>query len=192
MSAIWGLSGSYFTVHARPSESPSIPVEELSEGLFVDGIGFDGSSIRGFQHIHESDMLLMPDPASVFIEDLTLTELRDLIVKYNEVLLAQVQTTAACNALHHVEARLSRWILQTRDRTETDSIPLTQEFLSEMLGVRRTSVSEVAQKLQTEGLIRYSRGVIEIVDRLALERRACECYAGILEKSLQIFPNIQT
>jgi CRP-like cAMP-binding protein len=118
-------------------------------------------------------------------------ELRDLIVKYNQVLLAQVQTTAACNALHHVEERLSRWILQTRDRTDTDRIPLTQEFLSEMLGVRRTSVSEVAHKLQTAGLIRYSRGMIEIVDRPALERRACECYAGIREKAAQILPQFQ-
>jgi CRP-like cAMP-binding protein len=118
-------------------------------------------------------------------------EFRDLIVKYNQVLLAQVQTTAACNALHHVEARLSRWILQTRDRTDTDRIPLTQEFLSEMLGVRRTSVSEVATKLQTAGLIRYSRGVIEIVDRTALEQRACECYAGIREQARRILPLIQ-
>ena len=119
------------------------------------------------------------------------SELRNLIVKYNEVLLAQVQTTAACNALHHVEARLSRWILQTRDRTDTDRIPLTQEFLSEMLGVRRTSVSEVAHKLQAAGLIRYSRGVIEIVDRPALERRACECYAAIREKAARILPLIE-
>ena len=119
------------------------------------------------------------------------SELRNLIVKYNEVLLAQVQTTAACNALHHVEARLSRWILQTRDRTDTDRIPLTQEFLSEMLGVRRTSVSEVAHKLQAAGLIRYSRGVIEIVDRPALEQRACECYAGIREKAARILPLIE-
>ena len=107
------------------------------------------------------------------------------------MLLAQVQTTAACNALHHVEARFSRWILQTRDRTDTDRIPLTQEFLSEMLGVRRTSVSEVAHKLQAAGLIRYSRGVIEIVDRPALEGRACECYAAIREKAAQILPLIE-
>jgi CRP-like cAMP-binding protein len=118
-------------------------------------------------------------------------ELRDLIVKYNEVLLAQVQTTAACNAVHHVEARLSRWILQTRDRADSDRVPLTQEFLSEMLGVRRTSVSEVASKLQNAGLIRYSRGLIEIVDRPALERRFCECYASIREKAARIFPNVQ-
>ena len=99
-------------------------------------------------------------------------ELRDLIVKYNQVLFAQVQTTAACNALHPIEARLSRWILQTRDRTDTDRVPLTQEFLSEMLGVRRTSVSEVAHKLQDGGLIRYRRlGMIEIRDRPGLEQR---------------------
>ncbi len=74
---------------------------------------------------------------------------------------------------------------------ETDTVPLTQEFLSEMLGVRRTSVSEVANKLQTAGLIRYVRGVIQILDRSALEKKSCECYETILEKSAQILPHIQ-
>ena len=102
--------------------------------------------------------------------------LRDMIVRYNDVLLGQVQVTAACNALHPLPKRLARWILQTRDRIDTDIVPLTQELLSEMLGVRRSSVSEIARRLQTTGLIRYSRGSIEIVNREALEAAACECY----------------
>jgi CRP-like cAMP-binding protein len=105
--------------------------------------------------------------------------LRNLVVRANEMLLGQVQMTAACNALHPIQARLARWILQSRDRVEDNIIPLTQELLSEMLGVRRSSVSEVASVLQAVGFIRYSRGTIEIVDRKALEGAACECYETI-------------
>jgi CRP-like cAMP-binding protein len=108
--------------------------------------------------------------------------LRDMIVSYNDVLLGQVQITAACNALHPIQKRLARWILQTRDRIDTDTVPLTQELISEMLGVRRSSVSEIAKRLQTAGLIRYRRGSIEIVDRTALEAASCECYGLISGK----------
>jgi CRP-like cAMP-binding protein len=106
---------------------------------------------------------------------------RDLCVRYNEVLLLQARVTAACNALHPVDARFCRWLLQSADRAESDRVPLTQEFLAEMLGVRRTSVTEVASNIQKLGAIAYSRGVIQIVDRPALERLACECYRTLLE-----------
>jgi CRP-like cAMP-binding protein len=102
--------------------------------------------------------------------------IRNLIIRYNEVLLAQAQQTAACNAVHDVEARLCRWLLQTRDRIDTDTIPLTQEFLAQMLGVRRTTVTLIARTLQTAGLVRYNRGRIEILDRAGLEESSCECY----------------
>jgi CRP-like cAMP-binding protein len=113
-------------------------------------------------------------------------ELRDLVVRYNEVLLMHVQVTAACNAVHTLEARLSRWILQTRDRVDDDALPLTQELMSNMLGVRRSSVSEVASKLQAANLISYTRGKITILDRPALERYACECYRTINESTAAI------
>jgi CRP-like cAMP-binding protein len=102
--------------------------------------------------------------------------LQKLCIGDSEALLAQARVTAACNALHKVEARFCRWLLQTSEATESDTITLTQEFLSEMLGVRRTSVTEVATKLQAEGIISYSRGNIKIVDRPALEARSCECF----------------
>jgi CRP-like cAMP-binding protein len=105
--------------------------------------------------------------------------IRNLIVQANDALLGQVQITAACNALHPIEARLARWILQSSDRTRGDEIPLTQELLSQMLGVTRGSVSEVASKLQAAGFIRYIRGNIQIVDRPGLERATCECYFAI-------------
>jgi CRP-like cAMP-binding protein len=111
--------------------------------------------------------------------------IRDMILMYKERLLAQVQQTAGCNALHKAEARLARWLLQTRDRIDSDSIPLTQEFLSQMLGVRRTTVTMVAGVLQKAGLIRYRRGYVQILDRGGLERAACECYRLIRQRTDQ-------
>jgi CRP-like cAMP-binding protein len=107
----------------------------------------------------------------------------DLAVRYDQTLLSQARITAACNALHAVEARLCRWLLQTSDRAQSDTVELTQEFLSEMLGVRRTSVTEVAGKLQERGLIRYTRGSIRITDRDGLKAMACECYNMLRERA---------
>jgi CRP-like cAMP-binding protein len=109
--------------------------------------------------------------------------IRNLCIRYNEVLLSQARVTAACNALHPIEARFCRWLLQSADRAASDTIVLTQEFLAEMLGVRRTSVTEVASKVQNAGLITYSRGVIKILDRPALLRMSCECYETLLDQS---------
>ncbi|HEU0084946.1 MAG TPA: Crp/Fnr family transcriptional regulator [Bradyrhizobium sp.] len=107
--------------------------------------------------------------------------IRELAVHYNEVLLTQARITAACNALHPVEARFCRWLLQSADRAGSDTVTLTQELLAEMLGVRRTSVTEVAGKMQNEGVITYSRGVIRILDRAGLERLSCECYQTLID-----------
>ena len=117
--------------------------------------------------------------------------IRDLVVRYNDLLLAQVQQSVACNALHALESRLCRWLLQTHDCVDGDAIPLTQEFLGQMLGVRRTTVTIAARLLQSAGLIRYRRGLIHILDRAALEEVACECYAVVrdnLDKSVSAPP----
>jgi CRP-like cAMP-binding protein len=105
--------------------------------------------------------------------------LQEMALKSNEVILAQTQITAACNALHNVEQRFCRWLLQTWERSENDTIILTQEFLGEMLGVRRTSVTEIASKLQAAGLIRYRRGQIEVLNRPELEKRSCDCFRAV-------------
>ena len=84
--------------------------------------------------------------------------------------------------MHVVEARFCRWLLQSADRAASETVTLTQELLAEMLGVRRTSVTEVAGKLQNEGVITYSRGVIRIVDRPGLERLSCECYQTLVDQ----------
>jgi len=94
-------------------------------------------------------------------------------VQRNGYILSQL---AACNGKHEIEERLSRWLLMVQDRVESDHFYLTQEFLAEMLGIRRTSVSATAASLQKNGLIKYRRGNIRIVDRARLQAAACECY----------------
>jgi CRP-like cAMP-binding protein len=118
--------------------------------------------------------------------------IRNLVLRYKEALLAQVQQTAACNALHNLEERLARWLLQASDRTDNPKLPLTQDFISQMLAVRRTTVTVIAGKLQQAGLIRYHRGSIEIVDRLKLEEAACECYRTISRRTDAVFRPPQT
>jgi CRP-like cAMP-binding protein len=105
--------------------------------------------------------------------------IRDLFSRYADTLLAQTIQSVACNALHVIDARLCRWLLTTHDRVDSDEIALTQEYLAEMLGVQRTTVSGVARVLQERGLISYSRGRLVILDRAAIERCACECYADV-------------
>jgi CRP-like cAMP-binding protein len=103
-------------------------------------------------------------------------QLQDLIVRYNEMQIGQIQQTAACNALHDVESRLSRWLLQTSDRTNSDTIPFTREFLGKMLGVRRATISAVASGFESAGIIKTHRGTIKLVDRERLKKQACYCY----------------
>ncbi len=118
--------------------------------------------------------------------------LRDFIVRYQEMLLHQAQQSTACNALHEARPRLCRWLLQTRDRLDSDTVALTQEFLAQMLGVRRTTVTELARGLQSKGLVRYKRGKIEILDRQGLEACACECYEALRHQAEHYFPRTVT
>jgi CRP-like cAMP-binding protein len=101
---------------------------------------------------------------------------RDLISRYTEVLWAEAQQIAACNAAHDANSRLCRWLLQTADRTGSDNLPLTQDYLAEMVGVRRTTITLLAGAMQLKGFIRYRRGRIVILDRKGLETCVCECY----------------
>ena len=153
------------------------------EGVFgaMSGLGIHHSQVRAIAQL------------PMFTSCIASTQLRkaatssnpiaDLCIRYNETLLQQARVTAACNALHSIEERFCRWLLQTRDRAESDTILLTQEFLSEMLGVRRTSVTEVASKIQAGGAISYSRGVIKIRDLDALKAISCECYETLREQT---------
>ncbi|MXQ12411.1 Crp/Fnr family transcriptional regulator [Microvirga makkahensis] len=113
---------------------------------------------------------------------------RQLIMRYGEAFLAQTFQTVSCNAVHPVEARCCCWILKLHDRADGDTLPLTHEFLAEMLGVQRSSVSVVTRTLQTAGLIQQSRGSITVTDRAGLEETACECYGKIRRLFERLLP----
>jgi CRP-like cAMP-binding protein len=115
-------------------------------------------------------------------------KLRQLIMNYGEVLLAQTFQTVSCNAVHAVEARCCRWILSMHDRADQNTLPLTHEFLAEMLGVQRSTVSVVTRTLQTAGLIQQSRGGITVANRAGLEEAACECYGKIRRIYQRLLP----
>lgn len=105
--------------------------------------------------------------------------LQAVLLRYTQAYITQVSHTAVCNRLHAVEQRLCRWLLMCHDRVDRDDLQMTQEFISNVLGGRRETVTVAAGRLQDAGLIRYSRGHIAIVDRKGLEAAACECYPAV-------------
>ncbi|WP_050995700.1 Crp/Fnr family transcriptional regulator [Bradyrhizobium genomosp. III] len=111
---------------------------------------------------------------------------RQLMVRHEQALLAHAQQSLLCNTLHPVEARLARWLLRARDLSDSEILPLTQEALAQMLGVRRNAVSLVAHALQRAGIIHYSRGQIEILDLRALETTSCDCHSAVKAHHLRL------
>jgi CRP-like cAMP-binding protein len=114
-------------------------------------------------------------------------KLQSLLLRYSLILLKQVSQTAACNRNHNMGERLARWLLLCQDRVGGSELRLTQEFLAQMLGTRRSRVSEAAIILQHAGLIRYSRGIITILDREGLEEFVCECYRAVKAEVDRLF-----
>ena len=111
-------------------------------------------------------------------------KLERLLQQFSQIMAMQVTQIAACNRLHEVNERLARWLLMSADRIGSNSVPLTQEFLAQMLGTRRSSVTVAAGMLQRAGLITHSRGDVKIIDRPKLEDAACECY-GIMTQQVE-------
>jgi len=109
-------------------------------------------------------------------------ELERQLQRFSMIVGMQSTQLVACNRLHNVEARLARWLLMSRDRIAVDTMPLTQEFLGQMLGTRRASVGAAASELQSAGLISYTRGSVTILNRSRLEAAACDCYAMIQQQ----------
>ena len=139
------------------------------------GVGF--SSTRAL--VQGSGTAMRMSSATVRREANRLGSLHHILHRYSHSLLTQVSQTSVCNRFHLVDARLARWLLMTKDRLGVEEFPLTQEFLSNMLGVRREGVSKAAGALQAAKLISYSRGVISLLNRRGLEAKSCECYAII-------------
>ena len=140
-------------------------------------MGVSFSSTRAL--VQGSGTAMRMNSAAVRMEADRLGGLHRILHRYSHSLLTQVSQSSACNRFHLVDARLARWLLMTNDRLGAEEFPLTQEFLSNMLGVRREGVSKAAGALQAKKLIRYSRGVITILNRRGLEAKSCDCYAII-------------
>lgn len=114
--------------------------------------------------------------------------LAHLLLRYTLALLAQTGQIVACNRHHSLEQRLCRWLLSSVDGMPSGEIEMKQELIAAMLGVRREGISETAARLQREGLIRYTRGHIAVLDRSRLEERACECYEAIRREYARLLP----
>jgi len=114
-----------------------------------------------------------------------------LLLRYTQALITQMAQTAVCNRHHSVEQQLCRWLLLSIDRLPTNELRMTQELIANMLGVRRSGVTEAALKLQNAGLIRYRHGHIEVLDRPGLELRVCECYAVVKRECDRLLPDLR-
>ncbi|MEO6921207.1 MAG: Crp/Fnr family transcriptional regulator [Collimonas sp.] len=112
-----------------------------------------------------------------------------LLLRYTQALITQMTQTAVCNRHHTLDQQLCRWLLLSLDRLQGNDLVMTQELIANMLGVRREGVTEAAVKLQTAGIIRYSRGHITVLDRPGLEKRTCECYAVVKRECDRLLPN---
>lgn len=118
-------------------------------------------------------------------------DVRDVLARYQRYQLEEAQLNAACNASHSIDQRLSKWLLRCLDRVDGPQLSLTQEFVAEMLGVQRTSVTASLQRLSAKGAIRTGRGVIEVLDRQRLTGQSCECYGQAAERLPELgFPEV--
>jgi CRP-like cAMP-binding protein len=116
------------------------------------------------------------------------TEMQVLLLRYTQALITQMTQTAVCNRHHSVEQQLCRWLLLCLDRVPGDQLYMTQELMSNMLGVRREGITDAAGSLQRQGAIKYARGLITVLDRAAIERLSCECYAVVRKETDRLMP----
>ena len=114
--------------------------------------------------------------------------MQHLLLRFTQALITQMAQTAVCNRHHSLDQQFCRWLLLSMDRLSSSSLVMTQELIANMLGVRREGVTEAAGKIQSAGLIEYSRGHITVLDREGLEKRACECYAVVKKESERLLP----
>jgi len=164
---------------------------EFEDGKIVEVglVGSDGmtgiSALLGQKTSPDRAFVQIPNGAARIRVETIRTEfdraagMQKLLLRYAYVLMRQVSQTAACNASHTAEERLSRWLLMCRDKVQSDDLKLTQEFLAEMLGTRRATVNVAAVTLQSAGLINYNRGHIRIIDNPGLADFSCECYEAL-------------
>ena len=179
----------YFPTSVVISLVVTLTTGETTEAAMVGNDGaiglasaLDGKIAVSQAIVQLSGDAMVCDPAAFRGAALQSETLLSMVMRHEQTLFAQAQQSTACMANHEVEARLCRWLLRARDLSGSDDLPFTQEFLGEMLGVRRTSVTTVAHALQGAGIVEYSRGKIHIVDVERLKESACECYETVKEQ----------
>jgi CRP-like cAMP-binding protein len=158
-----------------------------SEGMYGVSLALGADSSQVQAVVQGSGTGWRMDSAAFRRELELLPKLRSSIDLYVHVLMGQLVRSAGCNRFHVVEQRVARWLLMTADRTHTATFKMTHELLAHMLGVRRVGVTEAASALQTAQLIRYTRGVVTILDRKGLERASCNCYRTDLDTYQRYF-----
>jgi CRP-like cAMP-binding protein len=188
---VLGEAGDSITRVYFPHSGVISLVVELSVGDMIETamVGRDGalnisSALDGKVSLNKAIVQLAGAASTIDVDQLRkivreFDAFRSLLIRHEQVLFAQSQQSAACNASHSVEARMCRWLLRMRDLAAAADLMLTQEFLAQMLGVRRPSVSLVANTLQKAGLIKYRRGNIRLLDVAGLNDGSCECYGTV-------------
>jgi CRP-like cAMP-binding protein len=166
-------------------------VVDLSNGMMIETalVGRDGvlngtSALDGKKTFNKGIVQVSGKAGVMHVDRLRkladeIAPLRSLLIRHDQMLFAQAQQSAACNASHKIEQRMCRWLLQMRDLADSDRIALTQDFLARMLGAHRPSVSLAASTLQKAKLLRYSRGNMQLLDIKGLQKASCECYATV-------------
>lgn len=172
---------------------------QVAEVATVGVEGAVGASVFFGQDFADYDVIVqLPGPgAQAMSADVFNAEMEkrgaffNRVIRYNQALMSQVMQTTVCNGLHSAEQRCCRWLLMTSDRAGSDEFKMTHEFLATMLGVRRPTVTLVANALQSTGLIDWRRGSVKIVDRQRMEAACCECYQAVKDRMRRLLPEIE-
>jgi CRP-like cAMP-binding protein len=183
----------YFPTGAVISLVVGLETGQMIEAAMVgkDGVVGAAAALDGRISLSRGIVQLAGDAMVCDIDGLKSAALQSphllsLLIRHEQVVYAQAQQSAACFASHNVQARLCRWLLRARDLSDSDTLSFTQEYLAEMLGVRRTSVTVDAHTLQRAGMIKYARGKIQILDVDGLQETSCECYKAIKHHYAQL------
>ena len=183
----------YFPTSAVVSLVVTLSTGETIEAAMVgrDGVlgglaALDGKMTLSRGVVQLAGEAVVCDPQVLRSVALKSPQLLSLLIRHEQTVYAQAQQSAACFATHHVQARLCRWLLRARDLSGSDTLSFTQEYLAEMLGVRRTSVTVVAHTLQSAGFIKYARGKIQVLNEEGLQEGACECYETVKRQYRQL------
>jgi len=147
-----------------------------NDGLLGSALYLGGETTTNRAIIQSAGEGLLMTPKALREEFASGGRFQDLLLRYTQAMMTQISQTAVCNRLHAVEEQLCRWLLLSHDRLNTDSLVMTHDLISNMLGVRREGVTLAAKKLASRNLIKNTRGTIRIVDRIGLEEAVCECY----------------